>query len=377
MSISPKEFFVDLMDFFSILLPGALLAYLLKDDVGPRLFGNRYYHLQSTEGWIVFVFSCYLLGHIIFLLGACLLDDHVYDPMRKGTFAEQVKNLADGKGRLSRKWARRLAKLLIKPDTDKTLREVLKIKKRCEASGGSGINAFQWSKARLVLEHPEAIAAVQRFEADSKFFRSFVMVLCFVIPWGLLVGRWQVAVGAAFCLILAFWRYVDQRVKSINQAHYYIITLEGERKTEMPAQTTSAEAAALTHAGGVVFKRDGHQVKWLIVQAKRNPQEWVLPKGHIEAGEHCKETAVREVREETGVWARVVSGLNDLSYESGEQTVNARFFLMECVQEEKPLETQRKHKWLAFNEAKEQLSYKEGTDLLAVAQGKKEVSNSG
>src|SRR5689334_8947304 len=215
MSISPKEFFVDVMDFFSILLPGALLDYLLKDDVGPRLFGNRYYHLQSTEGWIVFVFSCYLLGHIIFLLGACLLDDHVYDPMRKGTFAEQVKNLADGKGRLSRKWARRLAKLLIKPDTDKTLREVLKIKKRCEASGGSGINAFQWSKARLVLEHPEAIAAVQRFEADSKFFRSFVMVLCFVIPWGLLVGRWQVAVGAAFCLILAFWRYVDQRVKSI------------------------------------------------------------------------------------------------------------------------------------------------------------------
>ena len=374
MSISPKEFFVDLMEFFSILLPGGLLAYLLKGDAGPQLFGNGYHDLQGTEGWIVFLFSSYLLGHIIFLLGAWLLDDHVYDPIRKATFAQQVKNLAEGKSGLSQKWARWLAKLLIKPDADRTLREVLKIKKRCDASGGSGINAFQWSKARLVLEHPEAIAAVQRFEADSKFFRSFVIVLCFFIPWGLLVGRWQLGVGAAFCLVLAFWRYVDQRIKSINQAHYYIIALEGERKTEMPAQTTSGEAPALTHAGGVVFKREGNQMKWLIVRAKRNPQTWVLPKGHIEAGEQWNETAVREVREETGVWARVVSALNDVSFESEEETVNARFFLMEFVEEEKPLERQRKHKWLAFNEAKEQLSYKEGTDLLAVAQGKKEVS---
>lgn len=371
MSISPKDFFVDLMEFFSILLPGGLLAYLLKDEAGPRLFGDHYNRLPITEGWIVFLFSSYLLGHIIFLLGAWLLDDHVYDPVRKGTFAQQVKNLAEGKSELSPKWARWLADLLIKPDADRTLREVLKIKKRCDASGGSGINAFQWSKARLTLEHPDAISAVQRFEADSKFFRSFVVVLCFVIPWGLLVGRWQVAIGAAFCLILAFWRYVDQRLKSINQAHYYIIALESERNTEMPPQATSGKAAALTHAGGVVFKRDGNQIKWLIIQAKRNPQKWVLPKGHIETGEQPRETAVREVREEAGVWARVVSDLDTVSYESDEETVNARFFLMESVEEEEPLEPQREPKWLAFDEAKEQLSYKESTDLLAVAQGKK------
>ena len=43
--------------------------------------------------------------------------------------------------------------------------------------GKANINAFQWAKARLTLEHPVALAAVQRFEADSKFFRSFVVVL--------------------------------------------------------------------------------------------------------------------------------------------------------------------------------------------------------
>lgn len=97
----------------------------------------------------------------------------------------------------------------------------------------------------------------------------------------------------------------------------------------------------------------------------------MLPKGHIEAGEQWKETAVREVREETGVWARVVNDLDDVSYEADEETVKARFFLMESVEEETPLEPLRKHKWLSFNEALEQLSDKEGAGLLALAQRKK------
>src|SRR5262245_45199781 len=42
------------------------------------------------------------------------------------------------------------------------------------------INAFQWSKARLSKDNPSGFAAVQRFEADSKFFRSFVVALAFL-----------------------------------------------------------------------------------------------------------------------------------------------------------------------------------------------------
>ena len=32
---------------------------------------------------------------------------------------------------------------------------------------------------------------------------------------------------------------------------------------------------------------------------------WVLPKGTVEANEDCQQTALREVREETGVSARI------------------------------------------------------------------------
>ena len=41
---------------------------------------------------------------------------------------------------------------------------------------------------------------------------------------------------------------------------------------------------------------------------------WALPKGKIDAGESPAETAVREVREETGVEGRLVEKLGDVRY---------------------------------------------------------------
>ena len=41
---------------------------------------------------------------------------------------------------------------------------------------------------------------------------------------------------------------------------------------------------------------------------------WALPKGNIDPGETAAETAVREVREETGVEGRLVEKLGDVRY---------------------------------------------------------------
>jgi len=41
---------------------------------------------------------------------------------------------------------------------------------------------------------------------------------------------------------------------------------------------------------------------------------WALPKGHIDAGESAADTAMREVREETGVEGRLVEKLGDVRY---------------------------------------------------------------
>ncbi len=48
-------------------------------------------------------------------------------------------------------------------------------------------------------------------------------------------------------------------------------------------------------------------------QGKR-PGTWVLPKGNVDPGESPAETAVREVREETGIEGRIVEKLGDVKY---------------------------------------------------------------
>ena len=65
-----------------------------------------------------------------------------------------------------------------------------------------------------------------------------------------------------------------------------------------------------TSYGGVVV-RDG-QV--LVITPAGRPQVRTLPKGGAHPGETAEATAAREVREETGVHARVVEPLGDVEY---------------------------------------------------------------
>jgi len=69
-----------------------------------------------------------------------------------------------------------------------------------------------------------------------------------------------------------------------------------------------------TSAGGLVVDR-AHAHAALIGRLNRHGRLlWSLPKGHIEDGETVEETAVREVREETGIIARVVRPLGSIDY---------------------------------------------------------------
>ena len=66
-------------------------------------------------------------------------------------------------------------------------------------------------------------------------------------------------------------------------------------------------------AGGLVLRRNGNSLEALLI-GRGEPRVWSLPKGHVENKETHEQAALREVREETGCWAEVLSKLSDISY---------------------------------------------------------------
>jgi 8-oxo-dGTP pyrophosphatase MutT (NUDIX family) len=68
-------------------------------------------------------------------------------------------------------------------------------------------------------------------------------------------------------------------------------------------------------AGGVLVRRlKGRWVVAAIRPAGKKPGVWALPKGNIGRGEDPRETAIREVHEETGANGKLVEKLGDVRY---------------------------------------------------------------
>ncbi len=348
MNFDPSKFFIGLMDFFSILLPGALLAYLTMGWAGPAVLGAGV--PSGAQGWAVFLFAAYLLGHLVFLVGSWL--DPIYEWFRRRTLNRQIERVSSGRP-LSCWLVRVVVHLSFKDERDVAVRVVERLRDEALAPLGPKrlINAFQWSKALLIQESPESMAVVQRFEADSKFFRSFVVVLAILLVSWLPPGRGPASgwlfIVALLLMLLASWRYMEQRHKATNQAYWSVITLKARepRDAELAPGT---EAAAPRLAGGVVFRdKDGCR-ECLFVEASDDPERWVLPKGHVEHGETDREAAIREVHEESGVWARVVEDLEPLRYRAGQRQVTVQMFRMEAIGRGRRSDAGRGHHWSTY-----------------------------
>ena len=362
MNFEPEKFFIGLMDFFSILLPGGVLTFLLMGEA-PDNIGTSWVSRQLTgsKGVAAFLVASYLLGHLIFLLGSWL--DELYDVARRYTLNTQIEMLSR-RGILLPRPIRAVSRLIFKQDRNLALNcaRDLRNKQLGTVGAAAAVNTFQWSKAWLTENRPKSLAVVQRFEADSKFFRCFVVVLLIAIVIWLVQGHWPLAGIATGLLPLALWRYMEQRFKASNQAYWSVLTAFGAepglRGDAQPASETKAPGK-LTHAGGIVFCRREKAIEFLLVESSKDPTQWVLPKGHIEKGEQPRDTAVREVHEETGVWARIHGaepiGTVSFQLEDGLE-VTVAFFLMECVGRGMQTDAGRRHEWVPPDKAVERLA---------------------
>ena len=139
-------------------------------------------------------------------------------------------------------------------------------------------------------------------------------------------------------------------------------------------------------SGGAVLRRRSGQW-WIAVieparpgSASDPPNVLALPKGNVDEGEKPLQTALREVREETGVTAEFVAKLTDIKYFYVRTWANRErvfkvvsFFLLKYksgrldeIAPEMRKEV-RRALWMRLDEAPDKLSYRGERDVVRLA----------
>lgn len=86
--------------------------------------------------------------------------------------------------------------------------------------------------------------------------------------------------------------------------------------------------------GAVIYRNLGKEVEFLAVKSKANGH-WSFPKGHMEKDESEKETARREVLEETGLCINLLDGFRTkIEYPLNESTLKEVIFFIGITSEQ-------------------------------------------
>lgn len=123
---------------------------------------------------------------------------------------------------------------------------------------------------------------------------------------------------------------------------------------------------SITCSGGVVYHVEkDNSITYLLLKHK-NGNHWDLPKGHIEEGETYKETAFREIAEETGIkekniiFKKKLNHKNSYEYIQNNEIIKKTVNLFLFLSLSKTIVLSEEHSdyhWLHFEEISEKLTY--------------------
>lgn len=131
-------------------------------------------------------------------------------------------------------------------------------------------------------------------------------------------------------------------------------------------------------SGGIVYRmsKDQKDIEILLIQDSKG--RWTIPKGHIEPGENAKQTAVREIGEESGLFhIQVMAWLGKIhfQYRRVDKLVlmTTQIYLVRALDEaEIPTKEQwmKGIKWFKFNDAIDAIEYEDIEKLMLLAKNK-------
>lgn len=156
--------------------------------------------------------------------------------------------------------------------------------------------------------------------------------------------------------------------------------IQGIKKFVTTRRPAISEVVREPTAGGVIFRRNSkNEVEILLIQDAKN--RWTIPKGHIEEGENSKDTAEREIREETGLQQlKVLNWLGKINfrYRRGSSLVlmTTEIFLVKGLGDTdklKPEDWMNGIKWFPAAEAVDKIEYDDIGKLILL--GLKKIRN--
>lgn len=136
------------------------------------------------------------------------------------------------------------------------------------------------------------------------------------------------------CLIIAQEQLENGRSLKLVAAPIGEIFYEPEIRTRVAAAHAEIEHMVCLYeksCGAVVYRKTGGTIKYLLVK-NHNGRCWSFPKGHVEMGESEKETAAREIKEETGLDVRFKPDFREtgIYHPFGRTSKKVVFFLAEA-----------------------------------------------
>lgn len=128
-------------------------------------------------------------------------------------------------------------------------------------------------------------------------------------------------------------------------------------------------------AGGVIFRaaKKGTGTEILLIQDAKN--RWTIPKGHIEENEKARDTAAREIREETGLKElQVYSWLGKINFRYRRQSslvlMTTEIYLVKALGDTDdltPEDWMNGIKWFPAAEAVDVIAYEDISKLILLA----------
>lgn len=151
--------------------------------------------------------------------------------------------------------------------------------------------------------------------------------------------------------------------------------LGGFKKFVSRRKPAISEVVREPTAGGIVFRRSktNNEVEILLIQDAKN--RWTIPKGHIEEGESSKQTAEREIGEETGLQEmKVLNWLGKINFRYRRQQslvlMTTEIFLVQALGDTndlKPEEWMNGIKWFPATEALDKIEYEDIGKIILLA----------